>query len=95
MTTEIPEPHVSTRLNNSLDAVPLENSEHENIVKKRKQIKQWLFSLIKEYSKIDKDGGIRHQKVDALVLQEHGFKDFKERLHYTFILLLEPALTQG
>jgi len=77
LTTEISEPHVSTRLNNSLDAVPLENSEHDNIVKKRKQIKQWLFTLIKEYSKIDKDGGIRHQKVDALVLKEHGFKDFK------------------
>ena len=77
MTNEVEEPLVSSRLNNSLDAVPPEDSEHAKLVNLRKQIKQWLFMLIREYTK-DKDGGIRHQKVDALVLKDWAFKDFKE-----------------
>ena len=60
-------------------------SELDRQVERRKQTKQWLYNLVREY-KGDKDGGIRMQKVDQLSKDQFGTNDFdthcKQQLGY-------------
>ena len=69
---------VTPGLNNSLTEA--ENAENDDkIIKLRKEVKQWLFILIREFkAQGDKDGGVRHQKVDQYVNTKYGHKDFKD-----------------
>lgn len=60
--------------NNSLTEAEKNESEHKTI-SKRKEVKQWLFALIREFkTQGDKDGGVRHQKVDQYVNTKYGQK---------------------
>lgn len=64
--------------NNSLTEAEKNESEHKTI-SKRKEVKQWLFALIREFkTQGDKDGGVRHQKVDQYVNTKYGQKNFNE-----------------
>ena len=60
-------------------------SELDRQVERRKQTKQWVYNLVREY-KGDKDGGIRMQKVDQLSKDQFGTNDFdthcKQQLGY-------------
>ena len=60
-------------------------SELDRQIESRKQTKQWLYNLVRQY-KGDKDGGIRMQKVDQLTKEAFGASDFeahcKQQLGY-------------
>merc|ERR1712131_387145 len=60
-------------------------TELDRQIESRKQTKQWLYNLVRQY-KGDKDGGIRMQKVDQLTKEAFGASDFeahcKQQLGY-------------